>query len=183
MNFAIHDQPICGRPDLLNATSREIKENTDMMLRWLEHTGDGPFVLTIYLFKGEDRSEIDFPTRAKRMGLQSPTEETVVAKWYPTGVGAGLMAWMDGEIVSAVSVVCSGLNFEADEAAIAGIVDGFGASPGIVTTLREINRPFISTVYGQLKSLTHLKVCPLAIGFAQAFYTRLDRHLPPAGVG
>jgi hypothetical protein len=158
MQFEVHD--ILLNTDGLkpNATHEQIQGATDVMRTMLERSKNSSFELRML-----------------------PHESELIIEWQCGAGGAGVLVWREKETYPAFSIVCAGLDPAADEAMLNNFLDWINASTNekLVKELKSYKPPFISTIYNLPSSISRLHVCPEAIGFGQAYFTRLDETAPP----
>jgi hypothetical protein len=150
MNYAINDIVACPGGVKPSAGHNTIQSAADAMRKMLDSAKGGDFHL-----------KVDSP------------EGLLVAHWHPFGYGTGVIEWQDGKLCPAITLACSGHDPVADSVTIEDYVSTYGPPKEIVTELRKMKRPFLSTIYYTHRAMTELQICGTAIGFGQAFFTPL----------
>ena len=149
MDFSINDLLLCG--GTTDAPSEQIESAATVVNQMLERSKDGPFRLDMLKAQGGG----------------------FTVDWVPSGFGAGVVSWFEGDEILAVSVICSGLDPQADEAAISRIFSEFGPRAVVKEQIRGMARPFMSTLYNSPRSLTEMPICGFAVGFGRSFFGRI----------
>jgi len=157
MEFAIHDLLVCTNGLTTNATPNEIQGATTVMGQMLDKSSGSSFVLKMMI----------------------PESNGLDIEWQQLGIGTGTITWREDDAFAAFSIICSGIDPAADEKAVTDFIEWLDLKEEAIKQMRAMVAPFLSTLYNTPRSISHLKVCGLSIGFGQAFFDRLDRTAPP----